>query len=387
MKIVFFNTSNGIYEYASGDPLAVGGAERQQWLLARALADSGWSVTVGLQGVFDFGSRTTIDGVHFVSLPVNGTLFAPYQRLLSLYRFLRSELPDWWYWRCASHLWGPAVTIAKLLGVRTIFAAGFDTDVQPRRALPERQLWWPLYAWGLSNTDRIFVQHIGQLSELPHQLQSKARIIPSIAGEVTAMKPHFERADYVAWVGMLRQSKRPDLLIEIAKKAPAIHFVVCGAPSEHRSPLGYGERIVDDLRQLPNVELLGQVAPDKAQGIIAQAAILLSTSDGEGFPNTFLQAWSSGTPVVSLKIDPDHVIERLRLGTTSGSVEGAIADINALINSPKRREEIAIRARKYIESTHSEAAAVAAFESAIGVLRTRTSSCHTSDYEPFSPSL
>src|SRR5439155_15737982 len=113
--------------------------------------DAGWSVTVGLQGILESGSRAIIDRVHFVSLPGSQTLLSPYGRLLSLYHFLRSELPDWWYWRCASHLWGPAVGIAKLVGVRTIFAAAFDTDIQPRHALVERPRWWPLYAWGLSN--------------------------------------------------------------------------------------------------------------------------------------------------------------------------------------------------------------------------------------------
>src|SRR5712692_7975718 len=141
MKIVFFNFSNGVYAYASRDSVAVGGAERQQWLLARALAAAGWSVTVGIQGIPELENGTTIDDVQFVSLPGSQTLLAPYQRLLSLYRFIKSELPDWWYWRCASHLWGQAVTIAKLAGVRTIFSAGFDTDVQPRRALSERPRW------------------------------------------------------------------------------------------------------------------------------------------------------------------------------------------------------------------------------------------------------
>src|SRR5262245_15673591 len=122
MKIVFFNFSNGVYAYASCDSLAVGGAEWQQWLLAQALVAAGWSVTVGLHGDRGFGRRTTIKGVDFVSLPESRTFLAPCQRLLNLYRFLRSEHPDWWYWRCANHHWGPAVTIAKLVGVRTIFA-------------------------------------------------------------------------------------------------------------------------------------------------------------------------------------------------------------------------------------------------------------------------
>jgi glycosyltransferase involved in cell wall biosynthesis len=304
------------------------------------------------------GERCVIDGVEFVGIDRG-------QILLAWYRFLASEQPDWWYWRAAYHLWGPAVTITKLVGVQTIFAVAFDSDVHPRRALSWRRRWWPLYAWGLSHTDRIFVQHGGQLSELASQWRSKASIVPSIAGGVADVQPHAERAKYVAWVGMLRQPKRPDLLIEIARKAPAIHFVVCGAPSAHRSPQGYGERVADELHTLPNVKYLGQIAPERAQQVIADAAMLLSTSDAEGFPNTFLQAWSSGTPVVSLKIDPDRVIEQAGLGTVSADVDGAIAAINTLMSSPQQREEIAGRAQRHVAEAHSEAAVIAAFEHAV----------------------
>ena len=380
MKIVFFNTSNGVHEYASGDPLAVGGAERQQWLLARALAAAGWSVTVCLQGIPKFENGTTIDGVRFVSLPNNTTVFAPYQRLLSLYRFMRSELPDWWYWRTASHLWGPAVLIAKRIGVKTILAAGFDTDVQPCRALSRRQRWWPLYAWGLSNTDRIFVQHNGQLADLPARLRQRAAIVPNMIHTSSVMKPHQERQKYIAWVGMLRQPKRPDLLVEIARKTQNLRFVVCGGPTNHRSPERYGARIVDALRKLPNVDYRGQVAPDQAHETIANASLLLCTSEVEGFPNVFLEAWASGTPVVSLMVDPDRVIARKKLGVVSSNVENAIADLTALINSSERREEIAVRSREHVAETHSEARVVGALRQALTDDRDQTTALRSKRY-------
>lgn len=356
MKLVFVNDS--IYTYASCAPSAVGGAERQQWLLGRALAATGWSVAVGVHRALKAGERRTIDGVEFVGIGQG-------QMLLRWYQFLSAVRPDWWYWRCASHFWGPAVATAKLAKVGTIFSAGFDTDVLPRHALYRRHRWWPLYFWGLSWTDRIFLQHGGQLAALASRWRSKAHIVPSIAGETTAVQPHSERLKYVAWVGQLRQPKRPDLLVEMARRSPAIRFVVCGGPTTFMSPPGYGEQIVDALCSLPNVEYLGQVAPHKAQQVIADAAILLSTSDEEGFPNTFLQAWSNGTPVVSLQIDPDRIIERVGLGAVSNNTKGAIGDINTLMDSSRRREEIAVRARRYVAEAHSEAAVTAAFERAI----------------------
>jgi glycosyltransferase involved in cell wall biosynthesis len=360
MKIVF--TDDVVYAYAVEATSAAGGAERYQWLLARALAANDWSVAVGVRGAMKAGERRAIDGVEFVGIGQG-------QILAAWFQFLRSERTQWWYWQTADHLWGPAVEIAKLAGVRTIFSAAFDRDVRPRDALTRRRRWWPLYAWGLSRTDIIFVQHGGQLSELVPRWRSRAYILPGVVGETAAVKSHFDRAKYVAWVAMLRQPKRPDLLVEIAQKTPAIRFVVCGGPATHRSPPGYGEQIMAALHALPNVEFLGQIAPDKALQVIAEAAVLLSTSDEEGFPSTFLEAWSSGTPVVSLKIDPDHIIERAGLGAVSGDVERAIADINALMDSPQRRDEIAVRARRYVEETHSEAAVAAVFNRAIGDTR------------------
>lgn len=361
MKIVHIN--DVVYRYACGDPSANGGAERYQWLLARALASSGWIVTVGVHRDLKPGRRTKIDGVEFVGIG-NGDARVV---LSSWHRFLASERPDWWFWQCADHWWGPAVMLAKCFGVRTIFSAMHDRDVQIRHALFRRPRWWPLYAWGLEWTDRIFVQHGGQLSELPSRWRPKATILPGIVKERTMVKPHSDRQKYVAWVAVLREPKRPDLLIDIARHAPATRFVVCGGPSTFMSPPGYGEQIVNSLQSLSNVEYLGHVAPDKALDVIAEAAVLLSTSDEEGFPSVFLEAWSSGTPVVSLKIDPDEVIKRKNIGKVSGDVGRAVADIQALLASPKHRQEIAARALRHITEAHSNEAAVRVFESVVRV--------------------
>ena len=101
---------------------------------------------------------------------------------------------------------------------------------------------------------------------------------------------------------------------------------------------------------------------------------MLSTSDGEGFPNTFLQAWGSGTPVASLKIDPNHVIERLGLGAIHSNTDDLLREVRSLINAPTERDKIGARARQYVEAEHSEAAVVAQFESSIGTIRDASTS-------------
>lgn len=260
-------------------------------------------------------------------------------------------------------MFGPAVEIAKLRGVQTVFVAAHDRDVQPYRALSRRSRWWPLYAWGLTRTDRILVQHRGQMARLAPRWQAKACILPSIVSEMPSMTPHVKRQKYIAWVAMLKQVKRPDLLIDIARQAPALHFIVCGGPIARKtSSYSYHERIINELQMLPNIEYRGQVGPEEAQQVIANAAVLLSTADEEGFPNTFLQAWANGTPVVSLSVDPDDVIKQRHTGVVSGSVERAVVDLGMLADSWQQRDELGVHAQQYVRTTHSEAGIIPVLE-------------------------
>lgn len=94
MKMVLVN--DVVYSYAVNAPKAVGGSERYQWLLARALVSAGWSVTVGVHRELPYKETRDVAGVKFVGIGQGNTL-------LAWYRFLRSERPDWWQWQCASH--------------------------------------------------------------------------------------------------------------------------------------------------------------------------------------------------------------------------------------------------------------------------------------------
>jgi len=356
MKIAFLN--DPVYGYASGSSSATGGAERQQWLLARGMAAAGWTVTVGVRNGLQRGAETLIEGVRFRGIGC-GQVFSDWRR------FFAAERPDWWYWRCASHLFGFGVGLAKLSGARTIFAAGLDRDVRVREALYTRPRWWPAYAMGLSRTDRILLQHGGQYAELPDRWKTKASIVPSIAAGLLTPKPHADRPRQVAWIAALREPKRPDRLVEIAHLLPNVQFVVCGGITTYMASPGYGERIVQMFRSTPNIDYRSQVSPDEAVRIIGDSAMLLSTSDEEGFPSTFLEAWAQGTPVVSLHIDPDNVIRTSGLGAVCGGVEGAAVEIGDLLMHLRRREEIARRAVRHATEAHSPEAVVRLVERAL----------------------
>lgn len=357
MKIVYVN--DVVYKYAIGDPSANGGAERYGWYLMRALAQAGWSVTVGVRFALRQAEVQVIDGVRFLGL-TRRTHF-----LLDWYTLLKNERPDWCFWQCADHLWGPAAEIARRLGIRTAFSTMHDLDVQVRKALTARKNLWPLHLWGLQRSDLIFIQHYGQRDYLPLRLQRRAYLLPGIVPLPERVIPQRDRNGTVVWAAVIRPPKRPDLLVEIAHRLPMVHFVVCGAPRLSHWDAEKIERIMTQLRSLPNVDYRGHVAPEQTVSTIGNASLLLSTSDGEGFPSVFLEAWAAGTPVVSMQIDPDHKIRDYQLGKVAETVEGAVEAVRDLMTTPDRRHEMGIRSRGHVEEVHCPASAVRAFERAV----------------------
>jgi glycosyltransferase involved in cell wall biosynthesis len=66
----------------------------------------------------------------------------------------------------------------------------------------------------------------------------------------------------------------------------------------------------------------------------------------EGFPNTFLQAWARGVPVVSF-FDPDSLTRRLNLGRAVGTTEEMSQAIEELIRDEPLRRAMGQRAREF----------------------------------------
>jgi len=341
MKLVIQN--HNIYPFASGSQIVTGGAERQQWLLARALVKYGHEVVV-YSLANDAKEMQKIEGVTFKWMTPLSPIFA-WPRIASV------EKADWWYWRGQDYYLGYLGLITRLSSTRLLFACAFDTDCIPFQALTRRKYLWIFYALGLLLSTRILVQHMGQFNLLCPWLQKKARLVPSLAGDAA---PIANRADYVAWVAVLREPKRPHLVAEIARQLPNVRFVVCGSASTHRTSEGYSKKAMQLLRSCPNIEYRGQVSPEEAQSVIRNAGLLLSTSNIEGFPNTFLQAWEEGVPVVSLELDPDGVIDKYKLGKVSKTIEECVVSIRQLLNDQVQNNSLGANGIEYVRNFHSE---------------------------------
>ena len=79
---------------------------------------------------------------------------------------------------------------------------------------------------------------------------------------------------------------------------------------------------------------------------------MLFRSSYEGFPNTFLEAWSHGRPVVT-SFDPDGLVERRGLGLVAKTVDQFAVAFAELFSSPEMWGEKARNAREYYVDHHA----------------------------------
>ena len=102
-------------------------------------------------------------------------------------------------------------------------------------------------------------------------------------------------------------------LINILDKKTLI--VIIGQPTDNKS-----KKIYKRLQKIENVVLTGRLNHKETIQLIASAKALINTSNFEGFPNIFLEAWAVGVPVISLKVNPGNVIDKYSLGICCGDL-------------------------------------------------------------------
>jgi glycosyltransferase involved in cell wall biosynthesis len=84
----------------------------------------------------------------------------------------------------------------------------------------------------------------------------------------------------------------------------------------------------------------------------ARAFLLCCTSIYEGFPNTFIEAWSTGLPIVTT-FDPDDIILSKQLGIYAKNTSELVKGINTLLQDYVLWKQISAFARQYYLERHT----------------------------------
>lgn len=344
-----------------------GGVERQTSLTARWLASRGHKVSLitwdeGQDEIVD------IDGVQVIKM-CRANAGIPFMRFFyprwtSLSKALRKAGADLYYHNCAEYITGQIALWCRIHSKQFVYSVASDTECNP--LLPEMRTFREriFYRYGLRKADRIIVQTLKQQKMLLQGFGLSSEVLPMpcpmpATNDYCPRQPP-ERDNYrVLWIGRIDKEKRLELLMEVALKLPEVTFDVVGKPS-HADDL-YSRQVLDQARSLRNVVIHGMLPHSQMPLLYSKASLLCCTSLYEGFPNTFIEAWSNGLPIVTT-FEPDGIISEKQLGIYAKTSVELGKGIRTLLQDHVLWRQIAANTRQYYLDTHTVDQAMLRFE-------------------------
>jgi glycosyltransferase involved in cell wall biosynthesis len=353
---------------ASNDIKVVGGAEVQQSMIAPALAKRGYDVSMIC---YDYGQpdRTQLKGVTIYNMhkPDEGIPVVRYlhPRLTSLWRALTRADADVYYQRTAAAYTGFVSAFARKHGRKSIYAGASDVDFIPGKQEIRYARDRMIFEYGLKRVDKVITQNPQQHQELLQNYGREGTLIPSCYAPPAGAR--HDRAGYVLWVASIRPSKRAEVALEIARRLPGYRFVMIGGPDPDRRSQEYFASLRDAARALPNLEIRGFVPFNEAEQAFNGARVFLNTSEYEGFPNTFLQAWSRGIPSVGF-IDTGSRRDGEPVYDSARDVGEATWKLERLMRDDIQWQLMSQRVQGHYRDTHSVDAIISRYEREIAAL-------------------
>jgi glycosyltransferase involved in cell wall biosynthesis len=350
---------------SGGDEGHIGGVERQTSLLAFWLAGRGHEVSV-LTWDEGQGDEVMIAGVRVIGMGsrrdgLPGLRFF-HPRWTRLNAALRRADAELYYQNCAEYVTGQVAAWCRRHRRRFVYSLANSADCDPR--LPEMQALRErlFYRYGLRRADGVIAQTEQQRRQLACGFNREAVCLPMPC-------PGPARAEYspprhgvqpfrVGWVARIAPVKRLEVLLDTARELPDIHFEVAGAPNDMQ---GYARKLLARARAMNNVTLRGQLARREMPAFYRGVSALCCTSSFEGFPNTFLEAWSHGLPVVST-VDPDDLLSANGMGIAARGPSDLVPAIRTLAEDAQTWRSMSANARAHYLDHHALDPAMSRFE-------------------------
>jgi glycosyltransferase involved in cell wall biosynthesis len=337
----------GVFADLDGHGVHIGGEEVQHALLSRHLARQGFQVT-SLVG--DFGQRGVehVDGVavrktYALNDGVPGLrFFTP--RLARTWEALRKADADVYYTSCAGPMAAVLALFCRRYRRRFIFRVASDADCAPATLMLGNVRDCLLYRYGLRRADVVLAQTRHQAVLLRRHYGVRAALAGMFSDLPASVSGFDERSADLLWLANLRSMKRPEWFLDIARQVPRLRCHIAGAA--HPDELALYRSIAAAAATLPNLHFHGQVRFAATGALFANARLFVNTSAFEGFPNTYLQAWAHGVPVIAT-FDPDGLIAQHGLGIVVGTAGAAGEQARALLAAPERWRQFSQRCRDF----------------------------------------
>ena len=363
LRLCFISESRATYALLTGEECSkVGGAELQQTVLASGLAKLGYEIAFLVP---DFGQPpdvTTEQGITLVKIrPQSNRLpgLKFFDEIARFFQAMKRADADIYYQRAGSPVTGITALYCRLHRKPFVFslASNMDLDGTWKRGL--RPHYYLLYRYGLTHATAIVAQTDDQMRLLKETIGKEGVLSRSTFADSPGASGAVERR-YILWVGNFWGVKRPAMFLELAGRRPQYEFVMVGGP--HTGEERIFEETSEQAKGVPNLRFVGPVPYSEVGAYFDSAAVFVNTSSKEGFPNTYMQAWCRGIPIIAT-YDADRLIERFGLGKHCEDVDDLAGAVDEFMKDEKLREEAGARAISYVREHHSPEAVTAKYDS------------------------
>lgn len=323
----------------------IGGIAVQMYFWSQILANNGWQV-------YSFARNIKGD------IKKCNVVFKPLRNIRFINLFL-----EWWHalqyiicirpevivFRGAHRMLMPLSIFARLFSTKLVFFSASDVNFQPGKELVGSWLNRKQYQCSIRYINYFVTQNQFQHDTLRTNYGKESIMLFNIWGEVPLLnKSEYKTLDTV-WIANFRRLKRAEWVVNAAEELPEYAFAMAGRDCGDGD---YYETMKSKADTVSNIRFYGGISFASANELVSSAKLLLCTSTFEGFPNTFLQAWSNGIPVIS-SVDPSGIIESNNLGVVVSSYKELITAIERLLGDAEYYQTLCSSVTSFFQENHA----------------------------------
>ena len=203
-----------------------------------------------------------------------------------------------------------------------------------------------MFKWSLKQCHTIIAQNISDKIALQNYLGLNSL---TISNGSYISKNAIQEKEYVLWVGRSDHIKQPKLFLDIARNIPEENFVmIC----PHATNDNNFTTLHNEADTISNLKFIPGVPFHKINEYFSKARLLINTSSSEGFPNVFVQACQTATPIISLNVNPDDFLDKYQCGICVNGDLAKCIELSKTFYTSKDYETYCQNAYKYACDNH-----------------------------------
>jgi glycosyltransferase involved in cell wall biosynthesis len=284
----------------------VGGLTIQMYFWSLTFIENGWNVYS-----FSDIKKDTLQSIRFLRFPRVKTIGIVLEWFISFYYLLKIR-PDIVIIRGARRELFFLGVYQKIFRYKLSFFGASDSDFETGSELISvSKINVGLYRRGVRKCNHFVVQNEEQQKLLNDHYNKNSIVIKNIwrkNKDVSNITNHTEKYDAL-WIGNFRKLKRPEYFVNLAKRNPEKKFVMIGGCID----INLYNSISNECQKIDNIDFIGPVSFNEVMNYFSNSKTFICSSEIEGFPNTFIQAFSAGIPIIST-FDPSKIILENSLG-------------------------------------------------------------------------